>query len=121
AEYHPDQDTWNGKIVVDDPTWIEARSMLDALWATPQEIEPLEVPLPNEVDPALEFWWMLGRWVGDGWVGGAKAKGQVYICSGKHEADALHERLHSLSSKWRRSEEETTFRFRLADSDLADW
>lgn len=51
----------------DEPTWVDAAHLLDDKyrWATPAAIEELPIaPIGYEFNS--DFWWMVGRWLGDG-------------------------------------------------------
>lgn len=58
--------------VAEESEWTEAKNLGPGTWwATPTDFgEPLPVPEVGgrgmEFTP--EFWWMVGRWVGDGWL-----------------------------------------------------
>ena len=117
AELHTDGYAPNGnhpwKMAA--PEWTEAAGLLGRVWATPHTVEPLPVPIPDGWNDDDEFWWMVGRWVGDGWL--SRAGASVLICCGHHESDMLETKLND----WRRTEQETTTRFRLANRPLHTW
>jgi hypothetical protein len=117
-----------------DPNWIPLKDMKGVHWASPTAFEPLPVPsLPNGLPDNEAFWWMVGRWVGDGWVRRRGGQGdEVLICCAKKEGDELDRRLSEIAPRtgkrvcageihWRRSEERTTFRFTAASNGLAAW
>jgi intein/homing endonuclease len=126
--YHPKK--------LGDPEWIHLAQCAGNHWASPVEFETLPVPiLPNELPDTSAFWWMVGRWVGDGWVRlreETRSGDEVIICCGNDEADALEHHLASVALRvgaratrgelhWRRSQERTTARFTAASNALAEW
>lgn len=69
-------------------------------------------------DPKL--WWLVGRWLGDGWLrdeprkSRANSKSQwVLLCCGKHELPELVSFFEDFQIKVPYHEERTTFRFRI--------
>ena len=50
------------------PEWAPASGIQGRHLATPREAERLPVPLPGDLVPGSAFWYMVGRWLGDGWV-----------------------------------------------------
>lgn len=52
------------------PVWTPAADMQGRFWAVPARIDPLPIPPVGGrgVEFTPEFWWMVGRWLGDGWV-----------------------------------------------------
>ena len=118
------------------PEWVALAESAKCHWGSPMQFDSLPLPpMPNSLPDTPEFWWMIGRWVGDGWTRRRTKSGsgdEVIICCGRHEASALHDRLSlvapRLGSKcaagelhWRRSEERTTVRFTAASNSLAEW
>lgn len=58
------------------PEWVQASRLLSSAWATPTSIEALPLQLPEgwtERDLPPNFWWVIGRWLGDGWTSGGRA------------------------------------------------
>jgi hypothetical protein len=104
-------------------------------WATPTKFDPLTVPPVN--DRALaqtpEFWWFVGRWLGDGYFA-ERHKGRapsIIVCCAEDEADGL-ERLLNFARpaglragdnelRWHRAAQSTGVRFETNHAALADW
>ncbi|MCW2936673.1 MAG: hypothetical protein JWM19_7635, partial [Actinomycetia bacterium] len=59
-----------------DPEWLPAADLAHKGWAIPSACEPLAVPeVPGWQDNmGADFWWLVGRWLGDGWVRRRKAR-----------------------------------------------
>lgn len=59
------------RTITEVPEWTEAKDLDGHLWATPVEFgDQMEIPeVPGREIPAGDpFWWMVGRWLGDGCV-----------------------------------------------------
>jgi DNA (cytosine-5)-methyltransferase 1 len=52
------------------PEWLPAADLARKGWAIPSACEPLAVPeVPGwQHGMGADFWWLVGRWLGDGWV-----------------------------------------------------
>ena len=101
------------------PDWVEAQHLVGQTWATPRRAAALAMPpLPVNDTPAW-FWWLVGRWVGDGWT--SEGDNRVGLCCGKHEVETIREALSGTGWDWRENEERTTFRFRVGNARLRDW
>ena len=50
-----------------DEAWRPASRLKGVFVASPMRVEPLNVPAPP-IESGEDFWWMVGRWLGDGWV-----------------------------------------------------
>jgi hypothetical protein len=125
--------------IYDPPSWVQAQDLLNQKyrWSTPTQYEELPVPtLPNneELLTNSEFWWMVGRWLGDGMLRQRdKVAGEITIVCGKHEADELEKRLaywlptdankriRRGELRWRRGEERTTSTFTCSSQTLTRW
>ena len=71
------------------------------------------------------FWYMIGRYTGDGWYRKTKRKYrknsymyQFIICCGKHEFNELKNWFDKFEHKYNFSEERTGFKFRICSQDL---
>jgi DNA (cytosine-5)-methyltransferase 1 len=67
--------TWNNgrrsyEQVWGDPEWLPAAGLAHRGWAIASACEPLAVPgVPGwKHGMGADFWWLVGRWLGDGWV-----------------------------------------------------
>ena len=116
------------------PAWTALSEIKGCHWGNPAQFEPLPVPdMPNGLSSGPDFWWMVGRWVGDGWTRHRDGQGdEVIICCAHDEADDLDRVLCSIAPRsglraalgelhWRRSRERTTERFTAASNSLAQW
>lgn len=116
------------------PAWTPLGEMEGRYWASPTDFESLPLPgLPSALQDSSEFWWIVGRWIGDGWVRLREGQGdEIAICCGRMEADELERNLAAFAPRqgkraqigelhWRRSEERTTTRFTAASNAFAQW
>lgn len=100
--------------------WREAAHMLGSAWATPRRYEPLPMPaLPVASLDEDRFWWVVGRWLGDGHV--EKRNNRVTICCSHTEADMLADALAETGWVWRRHDGRTAVKFRTTVRGLAGW
>lgn len=119
----------------DEPEWKEASELTSSdYWSTPTTIEALPIP-PVEGRGVIfqpDFWWMVGRWLGDGSVRFRQhANSEICICCGNHEADELERKLQfatpigprakSGEIRWRRRQVRTATLFETAHEGLARW
>ena len=120
--------------VYSDASWTEAKDMAGNYWATPLNIESLKIPefrcdlsgyfnKPPVISDS--FWWMVGRWLGDGWLATGNRlhrpsnHNKVIICCGKHED--ISDELKATDLTWNFSEERTTYRYSTNNKALCDW
>lgn len=99
------------------PRWTAARDLRGTAVATPSEVAPGIAEAPALGD---DLWWVIGRWLGDGWArmgaaSGSKSRMDAIICCGKHERDELAARL---GPAWHETEERTGFKFTRCDRDF---
>lgn len=90
-------------------------------WATPILSEPLTVPSIEGVEFTDSFWWMVGRWLGDGSLDIRPNCSIVTICCGRHEADNLETMLELTGFNWKRREVRTAILFDITHQSLALW
>lgn len=106
-----------------DPVWASATDLRPGttFWATPTDVPALSVFAPAYTE---QFWWMVGRWVGDGSVDDRPGKGgAVAIACGNHEADALAPRLAAAwpNGEWKRRQTRTATLFETRSWTLVSW
>lgn len=121
--------------------WRYANDMYNKFWfnvckVTEVEIPPLDTAKKGmrgygyieNVNFTPEFFYMVGRWLGDGWVNvyqrqdriDSKMK-RVYICCAFDEADELEKKLSVCGIHFRRSREKTAVKFIASSTQLFDW
>jgi DNA (cytosine-5)-methyltransferase 1 len=105
-----------------EPEWVRADRLADHdntstytekysgyAWATPCELPRYWMRLPEALGvdcSAPAFFYMLGRWLGDGWIKKRKQRHNqniVRICANLPEADDLQEMLAATGLSWRRA------------------
>lgn len=69
-----------------------------------------------------EFWWLVGRFIGDGWTRDYKTdkfhSERVVICCGKHKKDEIVEVLDQLPFNYSVVEERTVYKFHIVNKEL---
>ena len=69
-----------------------------------------------------EFWWLVGRFIGDGWTRNYKTDKfhdeRVIICCGKHKKDEIVEVLDRLPFNYSVVEERTVYKFHIVNKEL---
>lgn len=120
-----------------EPTWIQAQKMKGKFWAAPINAEALPIPsiVPRKhkgkaaTIPEFDnnFWWFVGRWLGDGWVrngeriGRPGGWGQIFLCCAHQESDMVNEHLSKLGLKWAKFSERTVIKFRTTNQAITLW
>ena len=102
-----------------DPEWVPAADLAHKGWAIASACEPLAVPgVPGwQHGMGPDFWWLVGRWLGDGWVRRRKA----HICCAFGEIAEIEVRMHSLGLAPAVGRQRSTARLTIYSSALADW
>jgi len=78
--------------IMSDPKWTEASALTsESYWAVPTSYPELEIPeVPGRgMNFDEDFFWLVGRYLGDGSLCNKADGDEVTICCGKHEADEL--------------------------------
>lgn len=118
------------------PEWTNAQLADGMRWATPSNVPELNLPEVRSgnnrsVEFTDAFWWMVGRWLGDGSVRiRPDQSSEITICCGKHEVDELealhfaprtgpHARRNEIH--WRKREVRTSYLFETSHDGLARW
>lgn len=118
----PDGSQRLGSRKLGAPTWLAAQHLVGSAWATPKHVDALPIPLPDHALPA-HFWWVVGRWIGDGWTDAPRHGGnrtRVVICCGSHESDQLGSLLADTGWEWRRQDDRHT-KFRVSAGWFSEW
>jgi hypothetical protein len=113
--------------VPETPGWVEAADLKGLFWSSPATM-PSDVA-PNDIGgPALfprpltpELMWVLGAWLGDGWVRITRKQANLVLCCAKYEAAAVDKRLRAVGFDPSSSDERTTARFVFGDRALTEW
>ena len=131
----------NWKSVVSDPEWIPASEMGGRYWLNVCNVENLGIPpfgkfgkgergngYIDEFEFTPEFFYFVGRWLGDGWANVHERKGRmkslmkrVYVCCSHGEADDLQKRLDETGLHFGRGDNGSTVRFTCSSTQLYDW
>jgi site-specific DNA-cytosine methylase len=81
--------------------------------------------LPDVVenDRSPEFWWVIGRYLADGWRQKSKSQscGRITICCNHDEADALQGRISAAGFTFCRNRERTVTRFAIVKKELYEF
>lgn len=107
-----------------EPAWTPASEAVGLFWGTPTRAERLPIPPLEGVAFSDAFWWVIGRWLGDGSVQLRPDKGgEVAICCGFHECAELGPRLRAglPQANWRGRPARTAQLFELNHTELARW
>lgn len=64
------------------------------------------------------FWWLIGRYIGDGWI---RTQGGIIICCAKNETYELIDKLNELNFNYNIVEEETVIKFHIPKKKLSDF
>lgn len=99
---------------IPEPDWTPAENMASRFWATPTSIEPLKAPdLPKGLT-----WWIVGRWLADGSVGGNRDRHLVVLSIGGVKVLSVTKHL---DASWRPRSVRTATLFESRVRDRAEW
>jgi site-specific DNA-cytosine methylase len=65
-----------------------------------------------------DFWWLIGRYVGDGWL---RTQGGIIICCAKDEIEEITEVANRLKFNYSVVEERTVYKIHFADKELMEF
>jgi len=81
-----------------------------------------------EVPLSEALFWLVGMWLGNGWLRRGKAymkthlsRGEVLICAGKHKQDETRRRIVEAGLPFSEAEMRTSIRFTICHKGLAEW
>ena len=122
-----------------DAKWIEAKDMFGHRFGAIRNITALPIPRmqqeKNSKEPlpiSEELMYIVGRWLGDGWIRDEHRKGrgvnstqhQIFICCNQQKKEKLAQRLHLLLDgicKISVFEERTVVKFRFLHKGMCKW
>jgi DNA (cytosine-5)-methyltransferase 1 len=93
---------------------IDASTYLAQVYPT-EHLEP-----PVDIDQTLDFYWLVGRYLADGWRAGPNGKGRVVVCANVTEADEVEARIRRVVP-CTRSAERTVVKFHITRAAFHDW
>lgn len=112
-----------------EPVWRAAWRLAErrpsagrTFWATPIHVPEQAIPMAWSATAA--FWWVVGRWVGDGYVDSRPRRGGVISIACNHaEADLLTPRLRAgfNSVVWTKRRTRTASLIECRHRDLSEW
>src|SRR5690606_27265421 len=92
--YNSQRRGWDSRF--SEPTWVFAKDMKGKHWASPVLFPQMDPPpisregRESETPPITpDLMWLVGVWLGDGWVQMRKTKGRTIICASYDQADIL--------------------------------
>ena len=105
--------------IFDEPGWIPAGEIDPSVFLS--QVYPAEHPAPP-VDTAKspEFFWLVGRYLADGWRAKPKGKGRVVVCAAPAEAAEVERRIRAVYP-CTPSRERTVVEFHIARMEFHDW
>lgn len=134
-EYTWDNSIRSRRMSLSKPEWTHAEDMVGRMWlnvsASSVETNAPSFRLKDETFPYEmdeEFFYFVGRWLGDGWITSYNRKDRknsvmkkVFICCDHRVADDLQERLRKTGLVFTRMEDRTATRFTCTSAPLHDW
>ncbi len=103
----------------DEPGWLPA-AQIDASTYLAQ-VHPAEsCPPPVDIEQTPDFYWLVGRYLADGWRATSNGKGRVVVCANIDEADAVEARVRRVFP-CTRSEERTVVKFHITRTAFHHW
>lgn len=109
-----------------DPSWVDAKDLQKMKHYACQILPAIEdVEIPSNMIQNEEFWWIVGRFIADGWIVGRYDRGEDYsvkICCGKHEKELVETKLNNyFPTNPYLEEERTVFKFSIYNKEFARW
>ena len=128
----------NIRFVSQEKEWTAAKDMDGRLWAVPNSFEPLRIPRPchdgnrqlKEMPPFNEdFFYLVGRWIGDGWVQDGQrcgrpegqCNGRIVICAGYEKEERLKEAVELITDHYCVERCRTAVKYALNSLLLCEW
>jgi hypothetical protein len=109
--------------VFSNPEWLPAKILTKKHYCSVVSINDINISKEN-----YNFWYMIGRYTGDGWYRKTKRLHrknsyiyQFIICCGKHEFNELKEWFDIFGYKYNFSEERTGFKFKICSQKLVEF
>jgi len=110
VSYRWDNDTRQNARVIAEPRWI------DACCLTEDDMLGQVLPPVGEDQRPCAFWWVVGRYLADGWRvkrSGRASGGRVVICCAHDEADSLANRIADAGFHASRVDERTVVKYHI--------
>ena len=95
------------------PRW---EGSVDNRWGHRRKVNNLQPVLDNPM-----FWYLMGRYVGDGWKKISKSGNGIIICCSIRNEDSLLNAINKLGWKAYRSEERTVLKFTICSNELCSF
>lgn len=137
CSYKSDGKRSHRKKLINVGQWINSSDMAGKQWATPLSSEKLPIPIPVKTEvnqksmPNMnnDFWYFVGRWLGDGWVrdGFRKDKpngeghGVIFLCDSYDKKDELENLVSKISNNYSVIEERSVVKVRFCSQLLCKW
>ncbi len=100
--------------------WRSANRLVGQSTYYGSQVLPQEPPCGRVVERGPEFWWLVGRYLADGWRARSNNKGRVIICANRTEADEVEEKIKAVYPCCR-SNEKTVVKFHITRKELYDF
>ncbi len=124
-----------------DKVWVPAENMNKRLWAVPNRADSLPITEPKYSDKkyvssqnlmpeyTADFFYFVGRWLGDGWVRNGQRSGRpegqtggvIYICDSHDKVDELMSTVAKISEKYGVEKCKTSTKCRFTSLVLCNW
>lgn len=127
-----DNEARRQRRVYGTPEWVAAGDLAPApptsrpgtghFWASPIEFDEIDIPQVHRRGATFDedFWWLVGRWLGDGCL--RAARGEVQVTCGLHESSGLEKRLSAVPGlRWLRRDLRTATVFTAGHVGLSNW
>ena len=89
---------------------------VDNRWGHHRKVNNLQPVLDNPM-----FWYLMGRYVGDGWKKISKSGNGIIICCSSRNEDSLLNAINKLGWKAYKSEERTVLKFTICSNELCSF
>jgi len=117
--------------------WTEAKNMQGKQWATPLDAEDIQVPMGEKANvnqnpmPKMDsnFWYFVGRWLGDGWVRDdqrcgrpqGEMNGQIFLADSFDKEAELINTIGKIAKNYNVQRDRTVVKVRFISQVLCKW
>jgi hypothetical protein len=97
------------------PNWVDASCLSKSSFAGQV------LPVVDDDPHSAELWWLVGRYLADGWLAENNGKGRVIVCSNYEEAEELRKRIIAAGFNPYPDETRTTVKFNITKKRLYEF
>lgn len=102
----------------EEPKWVQAKELQGSYIGQ-------TYPDAGRIEGSYDFWWVVGRYIADGWLVNRKNRGdgqtcRVVICSGHHKSDEAEKRIGKVFN-YAKVKERTVTKFHITNKEFGEF